>query len=103
MFNCGLKIHIVRILQSQLKLSNNTKGVPVDSNNTHPYSEIDKDPDIMMPIVVTLWWLIAIPPLSKQPRNTLFFQNYQFVSRVCEQWKPYENAIVSEVLKQLYN
>lgn len=74
MFNCGLKIHIVHILQSQLKLSNNTKGVPVDSNNTYPYSEIDKDPDIMMPIVVTLWWLIAILPLANNQEILYFFR-----------------------------
>lgn len=88
MFNCGLKIHIVHILQSQLKLSNNAKGVPVYSNNTYPYREIDKDPDIMMPHCSNPVVTDCYSAVSKQPRNTLFFQNYQFVSRVCEQWKP---------------
>lgn len=73
-FNCGLKICIVHILQSQLKLSNNTKGVPVCSNNTSPYTEIDKDPDIMVPIVVTLWWLIAILLLANNQEILYFFR-----------------------------
>lgn len=87
MFNCGLKIHIVHILQSQLKLNNNTKGVPVDSNNTYPYSETEgsryNDAHCSNPVVTDCYSAVR-----KQPRNALFFQNYQFVSRVCEQWKP---------------